>query len=197
MNRIQQLRKEKEMTQEDLAKILNINRSVVSKYESEDVPLTADTIITLTNFFNVTTDYLLCRSDTPTLPKEKTKYEKIISKLPLYNIPVSAGDGQWLAEGNEYEYVDFAGAPKDTDFALKVRGDSMEPMYFNDDIVFVKTCVQVESGQIGAFFLNGEGYLKMLQGNRLVSLNRKYEPITIGEYDTFFICGRVLGKREQ
>jgi len=34
----------------------------------------------------------------------------------------------------------------------------------------------------------------MLQGNRLISLNSEYKPVVIGEFDSFFIAGRVVGK---
>ena len=37
-------------------------------------------------------------------------------------------------------------------------------------------------------------YMKMLQGNKLVSLNPKYAPIVISEFDEFFVCGRIVGK---
>ena len=121
-------------------------------------------------------------------------FEKILTKLPLYNIPVSAGNGEWLDEGCEYEYVEFENASSNADYVLKVRGDSMEPMYSNGDIVFVKANLLVESGQVGIFVLNGEGFLKQLQGNRLVSLNSNYQPIIVEEWDSFFCAGKVIGK---
>jgi hypothetical protein len=40
------------------------------------------------------------------------------------------------------------------------------------------------------------GYIKMLQGNRLISLNSKYEPVVISEFDSFYTAGRVIGKVE-
>ena len=79
------------------------------------------------------------------------------------------------------------------DFAVKVRGDSLEPLYSKDEVVLVKSEVIIESGQIGVFCLNGVGYLKMLQGNKLVSFNKKYKPIIIEEFDRFVYAGRVVG----
>jgi len=120
--------------------------------------------------------------------------ERIYRKITFYQRQASSENGEWLAEGYEYELVRLPNIPPLADFALRVRGDSMEPMYSNDEIVFVKTEVVVESGQIGLFCLNGVGYLKMLQGNKLVSVNNKYKPIVIDEYDRFFYAGRVIGK---
>jgi len=123
--------------------------------------------------------------------------ERILTKLPMYEVPVSAGTGAWLADGYEYEFVEFEDAPHDADYALRVRGDSMEPMYSDGDTVFVRTNIMVESGQVGVFVLNGEGYMKMLQGNRLVSMNPKYKPMAIEEWDEFWVAGRVVGKVTQ
>ena len=123
--------------------------------------------------------------------------EVALSKIPLLNLPVSAGDGQWLAEGYEYELTSFANIPEDADFALRVRGDSMAPMFEDNDIVFIKAGVIIESGQIGIFHLNGNGYLKMLQGNKLISINKAYAPIIVEEWDTFFCAGRIVGKIKQ
>ena len=120
--------------------------------------------------------------------------EKVLSKIPLYENVVSAGGGAWLADGHEYTYLYLEDVPENADFALRVRGDSMEPMYYDDDIVFVRANALVEGGQIGVFCLNGEGYLKMLQGNKLVSLHDNYKPIVMNEWDSYFVAGRVVGK---
>lgn len=63
MNRIKELRTEKEMKQQDLANRLKIARTVVSKYELEQVDLSTDMIRRLCAIFGCTADYLLCMSD--------------------------------------------------------------------------------------------------------------------------------------
>jgi len=72
MNRLQELRKEKGMTQDDIAKIVNVNRSVISKYESGTVPLTDDTILILANYLGVSSDYLLGRTGISKTPTKKS-----------------------------------------------------------------------------------------------------------------------------
>lgn len=63
MNRIKLLREERGMTQSELGKLLNVKDAAISKYESEKVPLTTETILKLADVFSVSTDYLLCYSD--------------------------------------------------------------------------------------------------------------------------------------
>ena len=123
--------------------------------------------------------------------------EKIYQKISFYQTDIEKGTGEWLIEGHEYDFVRLPYIPVGADFAVKVRGDSMEPLYSNGEVVLVKSEVLVESGQIGVFCLNGVGYLKMLQGDKLVSFNKKYKPVVIDEFDRFICAGRVVGTFEK
>jgi len=185
------------LSQEELAKKVGYkSRSSINKVELGINDLPQSKIKEFAKALETTPAFLMGWSEDSKNQNDpiRKKARKILTELPIYCIPVSAGTGEWLGEGREYEFADFENVPQGADFALAVRGNSMEPMYSDDDIVFVKTNVIVESGQIGVFCLNGEGYLKMLQGNKLVSLNRDYDPIVIEEWDTFFCVGRVIGK---
>jgi len=190
--RLRELRRAKGVTLKEFGNMFGLSESAMSHYETGTRKADYETLLRFSEYFGCTLDYLVGKGDSPT--HEQTASERVLSTLPLFDTPVSAGMGTWLSDGHDYEYQEFEDAPPNATFALKVRGDSMTPQYEDNDIVFVRTCVDVESWQVGIFFLNGEGYMKLKQGNRLVSLNKSYEPITIGEYDTFFICGRVLGK---
>ena len=61
--RLNELRKEKGLTQDDLAKSLGTTQKTISKYETEYLDLSTDTIITLCQFFEVSADYLLGLTD--------------------------------------------------------------------------------------------------------------------------------------
>lgn len=63
MNRIKSLREEHDMTQSELGRLLNVKDAAVSKYESEKVPLTTETILKLSEIFSVSTDYILGRTN--------------------------------------------------------------------------------------------------------------------------------------
>ena len=58
-NRIQRLRKAKGISQEELADGLGVSRQAVSKWESEQSMPELDKIIQLSEYFGVTTDFLL------------------------------------------------------------------------------------------------------------------------------------------
>lgn len=61
--RLKQLRLEREITQQEIADMVKISRSVISQYENGLVEPTASVISKLADFFEVSTDYLLNRSD--------------------------------------------------------------------------------------------------------------------------------------
>ena len=63
MNRLKELRKEKNINQDVLAKLLCMEVAGYSKLETERVPLKDEYIIKLADYFNVSTDYLLGKSD--------------------------------------------------------------------------------------------------------------------------------------
>lgn len=57
--RIKKLRKQKTLTQEQLAKRLWVTKSIISAYESGNKYPSLDMLIKLSQTFNVSTDYLL------------------------------------------------------------------------------------------------------------------------------------------
>lgn len=70
-NRLIALRKEKSLTQEDLAKVIQKKRSTVSGYETEGKEPDLETVCILANYFGVSTDYLLGFSN------ERTHVERV------------------------------------------------------------------------------------------------------------------------
>ena len=65
MNRIKELRTKNDLSQAELGKILGCISATVSKWELEQRQLDPVTINALCDYFGVSADYLLCRSDIP------------------------------------------------------------------------------------------------------------------------------------
>ena len=63
--KIRDLREDHDLTQTDIAQILSCSQVCYSRYElgSRDIP--ADVLIRLSNFYNVSVDYLLGQSENP------------------------------------------------------------------------------------------------------------------------------------
>lgn len=59
MNVIKELRQKRGITQEELGKILNVQKATISKYETGRIIPDVPTILKMANFFNVSINYLL------------------------------------------------------------------------------------------------------------------------------------------
>ena len=128
----------------------------------------------------------------------ETEPEESRLKINCSTYQVSAGAGFELGEGDEWyeiEVPDTLEARK-ANFALQIKGNSMEPIYFDGDIVLVKEQPSVDLGQIGIFDIEGKGYIKKFGGDRLISLNAEYDDIVFSDYDEDRIhCfGKVIGR---
>ena len=63
MNRLRELRIEKGLLQADIAKVINKGERTVGFYETGDRDMNTETLAVLADFFNVSIDYLLGKSD--------------------------------------------------------------------------------------------------------------------------------------
>lgn len=67
--RLKELRKSKNISQIKLAIDLNTNQNTISRYESGEREADYATLIAIADYFNVSIDYLLYRTDNPTINK--------------------------------------------------------------------------------------------------------------------------------
>ena len=67
--KLKELRKSENLTQEQLAKNLNISRVNYTRYETDAVRPDFETIIKIADFYNVSIDYLLDRTNNPNIQK--------------------------------------------------------------------------------------------------------------------------------
>ncbi len=115
--------------------------------------------------------------------------------ISLYDMSVSAGRGMYL-DSDTAEEINIPDTAKTqtADYALRIRGDSMEPKYHNGDILLIQDCDSVEAGELGIFVLDGEGYFKQFGGDRLISLNPEYGDIMLKDFTSAECYGKVVGK---
>ena len=74
--KIYNLRKKKNLSQEDLASILNVSRQTISKWETGESNPDIDKIVPLCNFFEISTDEFLKGRDIVYEKKLDKKKEK-------------------------------------------------------------------------------------------------------------------------
>ncbi|CAI3350698.1 XRE family transcriptional regulator [Enterococcus cecorum] len=220
MNILKEKRLEKNMTLEQVGNLIGVGKSTVRKWENGMIEnMGRDKIILLSRALNISPlDILEMHTDDE---KEDIKdiylrlneenqaivYDFAKSKLDEQNtisdnvVPfpatlnldavVSAGTGEWQ-DGTLKEEVEYNGQIPNHDYVVRVNGDSMQPLFEDNQILFIRKTHEVRDGQIIVCILNNETYVKKIMGNRLVSLNKKYDDIQINDYDDFSVVGVVV-----
>lgn len=158
-DRLFRLRKEFDLTIEEFTQEMNkrypeskLSKPMVSRYENNvHKPQRFSLVQEIAEFYGVTTDFLMCRTD--------DKYEKL-ANMPTYKrIPllgnIAAGLPILALENIEsYEYVP---ETMSVDFCLRVQGDSMiNARILDGDLVYIRQQSDVENGEIAAILVDGE-----------------------------------------
>lgn len=86
---------------------------------------------------------------------EKNLPEEEVRQIPLYRNPAAAGYASPVY-GEDFDYIDVTGeTPRGAEFAVRIRGDSMEPYIHDGSIAYVNRDPLV-SGDVGIFCVDGE-----------------------------------------
>jgi len=201
VERIAGLLKQRKMTATALTAKLNMPTSAVSEWKKGKTKPSVETLMKIADIFNVSISWLLTGNEEISIIKSRDDFSNIQKrKMKVYDLPASAGFGNYLNDDAPYSILtlDDNTVPARADFGIRISGDSMEPEIQDAEIVWVKEQLQVDGGDIGIFILNGDAYCKKLDINhftrqvQLLSLNKKYAPIILQEYDTLRTVGKVL-----
>lgn len=117
--------------------------------------------------------------------------EETLFTVPWFFQSMSAGTGEEAGQEEPEPLEIKKEPPKGTSFVARVHGHSMEPTYQNGDLVFVKAQPEVEIGEIGAFYMDGQMWIKERGDGVLISHNQEYDPIPMT--DDVRCQGFVLG----
>lgn len=134
--------------------------------------------------------------------EKENNNEREIQNNPIIR-RVFAYYGKIAAAGKNFDLYDIIERTKEyplndlnrhADFVIGVSGDSMEPTFYDGDIVYVEKTTEINIGDIGIFQKDGCLYIKEAGEQGLISHNPKYGPM-IDDGDVRCI-GKVLGKAE-
>ncbi len=192
---IKKLRTENGLSQEELGKMLGVQRAAVQKWECGTVKnLKRETIKKLSEIFSV--------DPSSFIDNDYMSYANIIPMPKMNRIPIlgtiACGTPILAAENLEGDTV----IPEDinADFALRCKGDSMiDARIHNGDIVYIRQQPTVENGEIAAVLIDEEATLKRVYISdntiTLVACNPKYQPFvyTGEQLNQIHILGKAVG----
>lgn len=105
-SRIRELRKERKMSQRELAEKLNVSQQTIGAWETERIVPGADTLGNIANYFGVTADYLLGRSEKRKENKDDfTVQEALDSVMSFDGKPMTDNDRE-IIEGIIRAYME-------------------------------------------------------------------------------------------
>lgn len=123
-------------------------------------------------------DKELERIQTESTEKEKPPEEERVVRfsVPGYSMPMSAGTGEEAGQEYPENYTLVKEPPRGASYIARVSGHSMEPTFNDGDLLFVHACDEIPVGEIGAFFMDGQQWIKELGDGALISHNPEYAP---------------------
>lgn len=190
---LRNLRKENNLTQDELATKLDISKSAISMYENGNRTPDFETLELIADFFNVNLSYLIGEEQKyglshPTITSDTVTFPVVGSIAAGYNeIAVE----NWSGETVEIPLAYLKGRKKEEYFVLSVKGDSMYPLYMDGDkVLILRQSTLNHSGEIGAVLYEGENatlkkveYVDGEDWMRLVPVNPEYKPKLIENSD--------------
>lgn len=195
--RLKMLREQKKLSQDELAKLIGVDRTTINKYESGASKPTRK-LEELARVFDVSSDYILGIQQL-----DLTKMSPENKKVPII------GTVKYGPDGLAYEYLDgfvFVDKNLGGDIrAFRCNDDSMTGLgIFEGDIAIVRIQEDVEDGKLAVVIINGdEGTLKKVRKHDdviiLESANPTYPARIFSgiEVNTIHIVGKVLETRRK
>ena len=187
-SRLRELRKAKRLTQNELAHSLNVEQPTIANWEKGFRVPDSLTIQKIGDFFNVSVDFMLGRT-------EKIKGVKIpvLGTVPA-GIPLEA-----IEEILEYEEISPELAKSGEYFGLKVKGDSMAPNILEGDILIIRKQEDANTGDICVVMVNGDDATvkkikKDPKGLTLIPNNPAYDIVFYSNDEIESLPVRVIGK---
>ena len=194
---IRKLRKERGYTQAHLAELLGTRPTTVASWEQVRNKPLMDKVQKMAIIFNVPISEIV-GSEEPE-PHSNIIYPKGLKRVTVPVIgEIACGDPITAEENIDgYTEVIFDGEiPRGNLFALRCKGQSMEPTIPDGSMVIIKSQPMVEDGEIAAVLVDNdnEATLKRIkhQGDLIMLMpdNQEYDPIILDKNHP----GRIVGK---
>jgi len=197
--KIKARREELKLTIEDVARALNVNKSTISRYESENIKkMPIDFIKPLSEVLKCSPAYLMGWTDEDSENIYKQSGVDFF-RIPLYS-PICCGNGGFN-EDNILEYVPVPSkglSSPDNYFCQIADGNSMiDAGIDNGDLLVFERVSKVDVGVIGCFCVDEniamcKKYTVVNNIVMLMPMNSEYEPVIVDPLDECFRCiGRL------
>lgn len=182
---------EKGVSPNRVAAELGLSNATTTGWKKRGSIPNSTTLRMLANYFGVSTDYLLGKTDTKT--KKPTGVKIPVLGRVAAGIPIEA-----ITDVEDWEEIPADMAKTGEFAALRIRGDSMNPRMEDGDVVIVRIQEDCNSGDIAVVMINGcdatcKKLIKTNDGIRLESFNPTYKPMTFTNQEVLELPVRLFG----
>lgn len=195
-NNIRRARELKGLTQDELAKRMGYkSRSTIARIENGDNDVSQSKLKKFAEILDVSIDFLLDDGkDKASVSRPKGVRIPVLGNVAA-GIPITA-----VTDVEDWEEIPEKLASSGTYFALRIKGQSMEPRIKDGDVVIVKHQEDVDSGDVAIVLVNGdEATVKEIKkldtGIMLIGWNTAvYSPRFYSAKDIKSLPVRIIGK---
>lgn len=195
------LREKREISMEELAIKAKVSKGIIGEIERDKTRSTVKTLNKIAIALNLTKEEkneldnaFLGREIKKDYVTEQLKDPIKMKIIPVYS-SVAAGMG-YIPDAGPINFITIPETSGDC-VAIRVQGDSMEPTFYNNDIIVLKKDIEVNLDEIGVFLnkVSGESIVKRLKKKNgiyvLESDNHIFKDIEINS-DEIYCCGKVI-----
>ncbi|VEU80027.1 LexA repressor [Haploplasma axanthum] len=188
--RLKELRKRNNLSLRELDEKVNINYSQLARIERGESFLSQQHIKVLSEFFGVSSDYLLCLSDNEKFVLKENTFKPIPIITSLVNGKFNLKDSIGYLTAD----VDI----KENYIYFKIDDDSMSPTFYDGDYVLINLKKEPENNDlvlVGTIDKNAfiRRYRKTNNELMLLPDNNLYDPLIVKNNSTIIITGVVYG----
>lgn len=196
-DRLRELRLSRGLTLQQVADYVGLQKAAIYKYEHGlTVNPKRSLIEKLAVLFQVSPSYLLGINDDEEESNSVTKGVRIpVLGNVAAGIPITA-----VTDVEDWEEIPEAMAKTGSYFALRIKGQSMEPRICNGDVVIVKQQSDVDTGDVAIVLVNGDEATvkevkKLDTGIMLIGWNTAvYSPRFYSAKDIKSLPVKIIGK---
>lgn len=199
--RLRKLRRERNLTQTELANSLNVSNGTIAMWETEKRQPDLDMVSRIASFFNVSVDYLMGREQKVDNNVAGVQLARQTIKIPVYGtipagVPIEMIEDSYIEDYEDINADLLRGGNKY--FALKVKGDSMLPKFEDGDVLILKQTENCENGAFCAVSINHtectfKKVIKKMSGLTLMPLNPDFEPLFFTNKEVAELPVTILG----
>ena len=202
------------VTMDDFAQMSGLSKGYISMLEKNENPRTklpimptTKTLEAVAKAFGISVSELMNRLNEKDISKEHFSPADRTVIIPVIGTVRAGVGGLALDDNMGYETVDthmLYGYEIDDFFYLTVKGDSMVPRLYEDDLVLVRKQSNIDSGSYGIVTIDDEeGVVKIVQYDKnsvtLISQNHNYPPrvFTGEDIKRVKIIGKVIESKSK